>query len=213
MKVLSPSVIRLERPIEQCAEILNALGCDLVHIDISHGLQLPDFFDLSVLSSGKLFTCPTTIHLFWFDQNESFKLDGLRGFDQPMLHVFPEGNTEQIDLFIEAVLEIKCQPALSLDVNADVKIIAPYVEKLKSVYIMGAPIGTYGFPINKVTFSNLKATRKIINNQNSNCHLGIDGGVNAETFKHFAPLVDEIVIGGLLFDAPNLSSQWKALNS
>lgn len=215
MKILSPSVIRLERPVEQCAEILNALGCDLVHIDISHSLQLPDFFDLRVVSLGKLqlFICPATVHLFWFNRNEPFNLAGLRSFDQPMLHVFPEGNTKQIEIFIEAIFKIGCQPALSLDVNADVKIISPYVEKLKAVYIMGTPIGTYSFPMNKTAVSKLKIAKEIIEIQNSSCRLGIDGGVNAETFRHFAPLVDEIVIGGLLFNAPNLSSQWKALNS
>lgn len=43
------------------------------------------------------------------------------------------------------------------------------------------------------------------------CKLGVDGGVNEQTFETLCGYADVVVVGGLLFNAPDAGNQWRAL--
>lgn len=215
MKILSPSVARLEKPTWFCAEILNHLGCQSIHLDIGLGLRLPGFLSDAFLMSGELeqFNCSATIHFFTDHGIASFDLTGVRRIDRAMLHVFPNTSMKQISSFLESAVKVGCEPAVALDINTDINTANPFIGVLSVIYIMGIPVATHGQPPNDMTQNRLGVMRETLNSQHSACCLGIDGGINSNTFAHIAPLADEIVIGGLLFDSPNIYSQWKALNA
>ncbi len=213
MKTLSPSIIRLEKTIEQCAEIINNLKCQSVHIDVCQGIKLPAFFSYEIITLRKLelFNSPATVHIFWFTDIQSIKLNGLRKTDRAMLHILPNINVSQIDYFVKTALNLGCEPALALDTDLDTNVVKPFIQELKAIYVMGTPLGTHEHPLENSTINKLKHIRETINLYGHNCKLGIDGGINEKTFLNLTELTDEIVIGSLLFNSPNIYSQWNTL--
>lgn len=213
MKILSPSVMRLEKPLEICAKILNALGCKSAHIDVSMDENLPGFYTKDILSSSQLnlFNCPATVHVFPGKNFCGKSFGKVRENDRIMLHIFPHTNQKQISLFLEDSISMGYQPAIALDIESEVKNIIPFISSLKAIYIMGIPVATYGLPPDGLTKKKMGILKKIIKKHNPQCKIGIDGGINQKTFTEIATLADEIVIGGLLFNTPNIYSQWEAL--
>lgn len=207
--------MRLEKPLELCAQILNSLECKSVHVDVSLNVNLPGFYGSEILTSGQLelFDCPATIHIFSDLPFTGTDLENIRRKDRVMLHVFPETSKDQIFMLLENSCQIGYEPAVALDIKSDLNIIDAFICDLKVIYIMGTPIATHSLSPDKLTKNRMKQLRKTIESKNSTCILGIDGGINHETFTDIATLADEIVIGGLLFNTPNIYSQWKALNA
>jgi len=215
MKILSPSIMRLEKPLETCAKVMDSLGCNSVHIDIAMDVQLPGFYGKELLASRKLelFNYPATIHIFTDTSLEVSELDGVRKNDRAMLHVFPHTSHDQISALMEIADRIGCEPALALDIESSVDVVVPFIDSLKAIYVMGIPAATYGLPLDKSTLCRMNLLQETILSKNSSCILGIDGGINHGTFTDIATLADEIVVGSLLFNAPNIYSQWEALNA
>lgn len=215
MKILSPSIMRLEKPVETCAKVLNSLGCKSVHIDVSPDLHLPGFFGEEFLTSGQLnlFDCPATIHLFLNTTFERIDTRGVRKNDRVMLHVFPGTSQDQIHALMRDAACTGYKPAIALDIESAVDAIIPFIKDLGAVYVMGIPVATHGLPPNGMTRRRMEILREVVRSINPSCIIGIDGGINNGTFADIAMLADEIVIGGLLFNAPNIYSQWDALNA
>ena len=206
--------MRLEKPLETCAEILNALGCKSAHIDISLNEQLPGFYAKEIMNSGELelFDCSATIHIFPDTRFDGKTFNEVRTNDRIMLHVFPHTSQEQVSSFLKDSTRVGYRPAIALDIESEISDIIPFVSSLEAIYIMGIPVATHGLPPDELTKNRMNTMREIIETKNPSCILGIDGGINQDTFTEIATLADEIVIGGLLFNAPNIYSQWKALN-
>lgn len=215
MKTFSPSIVRLEKSLEVCAQIMNSLGCQSVHIDVSWDLDFSGFYGKEILVGDglQLFDCPATIHIFSNKPLEKSDLTGVRQVDAVMLHVTPETSQNDIISLLESSLSRGYGLALALDIRSDISLVLPFLGSLKAVYVMGIPVATHSRPPQSDTLSRLKTLQAAIKASGSGCRLGIDGGINYETLSSLAAVADEIVIGGLLFNSPNIYSQWQALNA
>lgn len=216
MSILSPSVVRIELPIHECVRILNDLGCESVHVDVYQGLTLPNFFNFDEIRSGSLraFFGRVTMHLFRLRSfNYEINLSFMRKNDLAVLHVFPDTNSEEISRFLEAVRLAGCRPGLSLDVGVEPSVVGQFVPILDTIFVMGIPVATYGLEPDESVLVKLINVKELIIKLNQCCRLGLDGGVNSSTFTQLIALVDELVIGSLLFNTDDLVAQWKELNN
>ncbi len=216
MALLSPSVVRMEQPLDECARILNILGCQSVHIDICHGSAFPGFFNFNELQANSLrvFDACITAHIFRLsDQHSTINLSLLRDSDLAVFHVFPHITTGEVAAFFEAAAINGCRPGLSLDLGTPLSVAMPYLEMVDTVFIMGIPVATHGLQPDQSTMVRLSEMRKLIGQYNPYCRLGLDGGVNANTFYQLVGLVDELVVGGLLLNTDDISAQWSSLQS
>lgn len=216
MPILSPSIVRIEQPIHKCVRILNSLGCESIHVDVYQGLILPNFFDFNEIRSGSLhaFFGRVTMHLFRVPSfNHEIDLSFMREHDLAVLHIFPDTNTDEISRFLEAVRLAGCRPGLSLDVGIEPSIVEQFVPILDTIFVMGIPVATYGLKPDKSMLTRLANVKELIMQFNECCRLGLDGGVNSSTFTQLITLVDELVIGSLLFNTDDLVAQWKELNT
>lgn len=215
MSILSPSIIRLERPIMDCARLLNGLGCESVHVDVCQGLAFPGFFSLEEVQSGSLnaFKACVTMHLFRLPGDSQIDLSFLRKTDLAALHMFPHTTADDVLKFFETIQLSGCRPGLSIDLNVDLSTIKDYLAVLDTILIMSIPVATFGFMPDKTTIDRLANASQLIAEYNPLCRLGLDGGVNATTFPQMITWVDELVVGSLLLDADDIVTQWASLTS
>lgn len=215
MALLSPSIVRLERPLDQCIQIINRLGCKSVHVDVCRDFSLPNFLMLPDIQSGvlrELHAC-VTLHLFQLFDGKKISFDFLKERDLVVLHVFPHVTQKMIVGFLTEASTVRCKVGLAIDLKTSPKVILANLEKLDTVFVMGIPVATHGLQPDAITMSRLADVASMIRENNARCRLGLDGGVNITTFTKLASYVDELVIGSLLFDAPDIAMQWRLLQS
>ena len=76
--------------------------------------------------------------------------------------------------------------------------------------VLSIPIGGSGLPLDLRAIPFLARARADIANK-INCSIGIDGGVTEWSFGTLCAYVDVMVVGGLLFGAPDVEQRWKDL--
>lgn len=213
MAQLSPSIVRLELPIDECVRILNCLKCNSVHIDVCQHFTFPYFFNIEEVSTGVLrgFDARVTFHLFWHKEESMIHFGFLRENDLAILHIFPQTPNEVINDFLRETTFAGCKKGLSVDIRLTPKILEGFLPQLDFVFVMGIPVATYGLHLNAMTIEKLDQASDLIRRNNPNCQIGLDGGVNGGNFSSLVKKVDELVIGSLLFHTDDLVSQWEAL--
>ena len=212
MPVLSPSLVRMEKPLNDCIQTINELGCESVHIDIAKDMKLPQFFSLQAAEeNARKFNARVTLHIFQGPNETTINFGFLRHNDLALLHIFQDTSGGQIESFLEKVKKAGCLAGLAIDLSVPPSIFEPYLKDLHIVFVVGIPAATHGLLPDDSTESRLAEVRRIFNVNKSRCRLGLDGGVNAATFPRFAGLADELVVGGLLFHSSNVVHQWQSL--
>lgn len=215
MTIISPSVVRLEQPISECARILNTIGCQSIHVDICQGYTLPGFFSLDEMRPGSLsiFNACVTMHLFQMTGDYSINLSFLRKTDLAVFHVFPYTTINDVLNFFEVAQLIGCRLGLSIDLEVDLSAVEIHMPSLDTIFVMGIPVATCGLQPDQSMIDRLTSTIQLIAKCNPRCRLGLDGGVNAMTFPRLIQLVDELVIGSLLLQTDDIVAQWVTLTS
>lgn len=214
--LLSPCVTRLTSSISSSIQVLNHLGCESLHVDVCDGpLLFQGFIDLDTVDPDWFRWCRAriTFHFFLASIPQNLRLDFVRVTDLAILHVFPSTHDTGIKGFVDAVHSIGSRVGVAVDVDVEPERIKPFIPYLDTVFLMGIPAGTHSQPLHPKTTQRLITLRNLLESCDSKCRLGIDGGVNENTFRLLAKEVDELVVGGLLFNADDMRTQWKLLNS
>lgn len=214
MTLLSPSIVRMERPINECISIMNTLGCESIHVDTFQGITMPNFFNLASIRNGVLrqFNARVTLHIFQLENYTEFDLSFLRETDIAVLHLFPKTADTLVSAFLKEVLNCKCRAGVAIDLETNPLVIKSLISNLDTIFIMGIPVATSGLDPDASTENRIDEIVSLKSENSLLCRIGLDGGVNSKTFARYATKVNELVIGGLLFGAPDIKLQWKALN-
>lgn len=214
MTILSPSFIRLNLPIRDRIAVLNALCVPSVHIDVVSGCTLPGFLSHEVLQSGVLrdLSATLTFHIVPKPHDNTTALRFLQSEDLAVLHVFPTTQPQAIDKFATKARAIGCRVGLAIDLRVALNMVNRWLDVLDTIMIMGIPLARHGLQPDISIATRLDNAREAIAVHNPACRLALDGGVTASTFQRLIGCVDELVIGGLLFNTPNLAEQWRLLS-
>lgn len=214
-KFLTPSIVRMPGLLEERANMINILGCERIHIDVSIGYSIPDFFVCGQLSLAErsLFNAPADFHVFRQGNDEGYEMLPFRSGDRLILHMFPWTKPESVTDMVNHFRQRGFAVGLSLDLGVSLELLLPSLISMNVALIMGIEAGGYGAPLNQKALATLTECRAMIQEGRLAINLGIDGGVNAGTFESLAILCDFLVVGGLLFNAPDIVMQWRSLNA
>jgi len=215
MTIISPSIVRFSKPLIECQNITNKLGCKSVHLDVCPKNSFTCFFHLEEINELDMqgFQSNITMHLFYSHSKLPNLSLFLRNQDYAILHVYPTTSSKEIESFLDISEYSGYKYGLSIDLRSKLTAIEKYIPKLNSLFIMGIPIGTCRMKLDNISIPRLKQAKQFINLINPLCRLGLDGGVNKKTFPRIVRIADEVVIGSLLTDKSNLSDQWIKLKS
>lgn len=211
---LSPSIVCYNGSFQETAKLLNALGCRRAHIDVTAGYSIHGLFRYETFTAEDRshFTMEADLHIFDFRRRWQYKSLQLRQDDCAILHIFPWVSHRKIEKALESGFPNGIKRGLSLDVQTPLSRVTPFFPLLDVLMIMGIEIGGRGVPLNDKAIKDLYRAKEIASAAGKTIRLVIDGGVSAKTFTQLSQIADTLVIGGLLFNSPDIAAQWMELN-
>jgi pentose-5-phosphate-3-epimerase len=214
MPQLSPSIVCYNGSFQETANLLGALGCRRAHIDVTAGYSIHGLFRYESFEIGDRlhFDMGVDLHIFDFRRQWEYQDLPLRENDCVIFHWFPWTNRHEVEKLLERGFPRGVRCGLALDLQASLSDILPLFPVIDTLMVMGIEIGGRGIPLNEKAILDLDQARTAALAADKEICLGIDGGVNAKTFAKLAKLADTLVVGGLLFNAPDIAAQWLELN-
>jgi ribulose-phosphate 3-epimerase len=189
---------------------------DIFHIDVSDGRFSPAFlfFPDLVAFCRKQTAKPFHVHLMTSDDVVLSQIEQFAeaGADLISLHVENRNAAEGLAIIKKHGL---CA-GLVLRVETPVAEVAPFVDELSFMTLLGTRIGVKGQGLDETATARLGEARKIIANRKSleDVVLAADGGIRENTVPLLAGAgAQTVVMGSLAFNAPNLGERMAWVHS
>jgi len=204
---MTPSIVCIQRTMKERAILVNKLNCKRIHLDLTIGRSMPNLISLDSFLKEKrsIFKPQIDYHIFNYQENWSkIHLPEFTG-DRVIIHIFPWMKKNNIISMI-SYFSNKFSVGIAQDLHSHYNDINHYINMVDCILVMGIEAGEQGKPLDQKALKNLKRLRKY-----HKIILGIDGGVNYQTFNKLIQLTDFVVIGSLLFNFTDINHQWNQL--
>ena len=176
--ILSADFANLERDIHD----LEKHNADWVHVDIMDGIFVPNIsIGIPVVAAlRKVTDLPLDVHLM-IDRPIRYVEDFVKaGADYLTIHI----EADQPQNTLEALDKIKalgCKAGIVLKPKTPVEAAIPYLEKCDMVLVMTVEPGFGGQKFMADQMPKVRQLREWMNDINPDCHIEVDGGVDANT--------------------------------
>ena len=176
--ILSADFVNLERDIRK----LPQTGADYVHVDVMDGIFVPNItIGIPVVAAIRRVTSlPLDVHLM-IDRPLRY-VDQFCKAGSDLLTIHVEADTEENTL--EALKRIRShgvRAAVSVKPNTPAQAILPFLPLCDLVLMMTVEPGFGGQAFMEHLMPKLRQLRAYIDEQNPDCELEVDGGVNEQT--------------------------------
>lgn len=194
--ILSADFANLERDIDK----IRQSGAEYVHIDVMDGLFVPNIsIGLPVLSCIRKVTDLTLdVHLMIDRPVRYVERFCQAGADIVTVHV--EADTPENTL--EAIRLIRAcgkKPAICVKPKTGAEAVLPYLKLVDLILVMTVEPGFGGQSFMADMMPKVQAIRAYIDEQNPDCELEVDGGVNEQTAKICTAAGANVLVAGSAF--------------
>ena len=197
--ILSADFVNLERDIRG----LKDTGADYVHVDVMDGIFVPNItIGIPVVKAIRGITdMPLDVHLM-IDRPVRYVEDFVKaGADYVTIHVEadqPQNTLEALD----KIHALGCKAGIVLKPKTPAEAAIPYLEKCDMILVMTVEPGFGGQKFMADMMPKVKQLREWMDDINPECHIEVDGGVDANTHSVCkANGADVLVAGSAYFNA------------
>lgn len=177
-------------------------GADIIHLDVMDGVFVPNItFGIKMVADvRKITSLPLDCHLMIVHPEKYVKDFAKAGADYITVHYEACGESLKDTLFLIKENNVKC--GLVINPDTPVEKVENLIPLCDMVLVMSVFPGFGGQKFIADVLDKCRAIRKIIDENNLDCLLEIDGGINADTAKSAREVgCDVLVAGSAVFGA------------
>ena len=196
--IVAPSLLAAKDIVKEAKQIENLENLWL-HFDVMDGKFVPNTsFSLNdLLTMKKETSLYLDVHLMIEEPEVHFMNYVNNGADLITIHYEA---TNDLGSLIKAIKESGVKVGVSIKPKTNVEVLTPYLKDLDLVLVMSVEPGFGGQSFIHSALDKIEFLRKEIDNNNYNCLIEVDGGINKETGELCKTAgVDVLVAGSYLF--------------
>jgi ribulose-phosphate 3-epimerase len=176
-------------------ERLEKAGALALHLDVMDGRFVPQLtYGLVVVEAvRRTAKVPLEVHLMIEEPERSIADYARAGADILTVHL--EGLADPRGT-LEAIASLGPRAHLAISPETPVANAVPYLDQCDGVLVMSVEPGYGGQPFNPIALEKVAALREIRRQRGGAFHIGIDGGISAETVGPAAAAGAELIVAG-----------------
>ena len=199
-RIIAPSVLSLDySQFEKQCEELNKSNAKYLHFDVMDGHFVPNLTFGPDILKGFRKACPELVmdvHLMVEDPDKFTEAFVKAGADMITFHVEAVKESEKIHALIDKIHGLGCKAGLVVKPKTDVKVVDEFLNKIEMVLIMSVEPGFGGQKFMEDMLPKVTYLRKQIDENNYDCLIEIDGGINNETYQKAVDAGVEVLVAG-----------------
>ena len=196
-KIISASILSANFAIlgKQISQVLKA-GADWIHIDVMDNHFVPNLsFGPMLIQSLREYgiNAPLDVHLMTENSDNLIKMFASAGANYITIH--PE-STENLIASLNLIKDCGCKAGIALKPETNIDLIKDYYNLIDLILIMSVNPGFGGQKFLEDSCNKIIATRKLIDNLNSQILLAVDGGINQENIGIISKAGANVFVAG-----------------
>ena len=214
-QLIAPSILSADfSDLKTDITMVNESEADWFHVDIMDGVFVPNIsFGMPVLKSiNEYAKKPLDVHLMIINPEKYVEKFAELGSD--ILTVHYEVCKDNMHEVIKSIKKNGMQAGIAINPDTDVNVLEEFINTIDLAIVMGVFPGFSGQSFIEETYERCKTVKEIINRNNSECKIEIDGGVTVYNAKKLLDNGANVLVSGShVFKAENPTEIIKKLKS
>ena len=193
---------------------VEALGCEFIHWDIMDGIFVPNksFPVSAVKENAKIHKMVNDVHIMVADPMKVAPEFIEAGADYVTFHFEALACPKCCKKLIDKIHDLGCKAGISIKPKTNVKVLEELVKYVDLVLVMSVEPGKGGQAFIPSALGKIKKLRKLIDKENLNCLIEVDGGINDVTGQKCRKAgVDILVAGSYLYGHDDIKERVESL--
>ena len=213
-RIIAPSILAADfNHLGADIEMINQSEAGYIHCDVMDGVFVPNIsFGIPVIKHvKKIARKPLDVHLMIVNPDALIQSFYEAGADSITVHF---ETCKHLHRTVQIIKDLGIKASVCLNPHTPVSLLEDIIKELDMVLLMSVNPGFGGQKFIENTYKKVIQLRELIDKNNPDCLIEVDGGVNFETGKKlFECGANVLVAGSFVFNSEDPSTTISKLNS